>query len=247
MLGLPSTIVACLFDLDGVLTQTSVVHAAAWKEMFDAFLRQRAERRHEEFVPFDPVNDYSRYVDGKPREDGVDSFLAARAIVLPRGVPDDQPGAETVNGLGNRKNDLVLAKIREAGVAVYASSAAYARAVHAAGLPQAVVSSSANAVPVLEAAGILDLFDVCIDGLVAAERGLKGKPEPDTFLEAARVLNVAPAHAAVFEDALAGVEAGRAGGFGFVVGVDRIGQADVLRERGADIVVEDLAELMVPA
>ncbi len=188
MLGLPPTITACLFDLDGVLTQTSVVHAAAWKETFDAFLRRRAERAHEAFVPFDPVNDYRRYVDGKPRADGVSSFLAARAIALPRGRPDDPPAAETVNGLGNRKRDLVLAKIREAGVAVYAGSATYARAVRAAGVPQAVVSSSANAVPVLKAAGLLDLFDVCIDGLIAAERGLQGKPAPDTFLEAARAL-----------------------------------------------------------
>lgn len=247
MLGLPPAIAACLFDLDGVLTQTSVVHAAAWKETFDAFLRQRAERAHEAFVPFDPVNDYRHYVDGKPRADGVSSFLAARAIALPRGMPEDPPSAETVNGLGNRKHELVLAKIREAGVAVYAGSVTYARAVRAAGLPRAVVSSSANAVPVLKAAGLLDLFDVCIDGVIAAERGLQGKPAPDTFLEAARALHVAPARAAVFEDALAGVEAGRAGGFGFVVGVDRIGQADALRERGADIVVQDLAELMVAA
>lgn len=247
MLGLPPAIAACLFDLDGVLTQTSVVHAAAWKETFDAFLRQRAERAHEAFVPFDPVNDYRHYVDGKPRADGVSSFLAARAIALPRGMPEDPPSAETVHGLGNRKHELVLAKIREAGVAVYAGSVTYARAVRAAGLPRAVVSSSANAVPVLKAAGLLDLFDVCIDGVIAAERGLQGKPAPDTFLEAARALHVAPARAAVFEDALAGVEAGRAGGFGFVVGVDRIGQADALRERGADIVVQDLAELMVAA
>lgn len=215
--------------------------------MFDDFLRQRAERTHADFVPFDPVNEYSRYVDGKPRADGVSSFLASRAIALPRGAPQDAPASETIYGLGNRKNELVLAKIREAGVAVYAGSVTYARAVQAAGLPQAVVSSSANAVPVLQAAGILELFDVCIDARVATERGLKGKPAPDTFLEAARLLNVEPARAAVFEDALAGVEAGRAGGFGFVVGVDRIGQANALRERGADIVIDDLAELMVPA
>lgn len=215
--------------------------------MFDAFLRERAARSGSQFVPFDPVNDYRQYVDGKPRLDGVRSFLASRGVVLPEGDAGDVPSTETVHGLGHRKNDLVLTKIREAGVAVYESSATYVRAVHAAGLPQAVVSSSANAVSVLQTTGLLELFDVCIDGIVAVERGFRGKPAPDTFLEAARVLNVDPARAAVFEDALAGVEAGRAGGFGFVVGVDRIGQAEALKERGADIVVEDLGELMVRA
>jgi beta-phosphoglucomutase family hydrolase len=244
MLGLPSPIQACLFDLDGVLTQTAKVHAAAWKEMFDAFLRTRSERAGEPFVPFDAVEDYDEYVDGKPRYDGVRSFLASRGIVLPEGDPSDPPGAETVAGLGNRKNDLVLALIRRDGVTAYDGSVRYVRAVRDAGLRRAVVSSSANCREVLAAAGIEDLFEVRIDGIVARRERLKGKPAPDTFLAAARELGVEPARAAVFEDALAGVAAGRAGGFGFVVGVDRVGQADALRDHGADIVVSDLAELL---
>jgi beta-phosphoglucomutase family hydrolase len=244
MLGLPSPIQACLFDLDGVLTQTAKVHAAAWKEMFDAFLRTRSERAGEPFVPFDAVEDYDEYVDGKPRYDGVRSFLASRGIVLPEGDPSDPPGAETVAGLGNRKNDLVLALIRRDGVTAYDGSVRYVRAVRDAGLRRAVVSSSANCREVLAAAGIEDLFEVRIDGIVARREHLKGKPAPDTFLAAARELGVEPARAAVFEDALAGVAAGRAGGFGFVVGVDRVGQADALRDHGADIVVSDLAELL---
>jgi beta-phosphoglucomutase family hydrolase len=244
MLGLPSPIQACLFDLDGVLTQTAKVHAAAWKEMFDAFLRTRSERAGEPFVPFDAVEDYDEYVDGKPRYDGVRSFLASRGIVLPEGDPSDPPGAETVAGLGNRKNDLVLVLIRRDGVTAYDGSVRYVRAVRDAGLRRAVVSSSANCREVLAAAGIEDLFEVRIDGIVARREHLKGKPAPDTFLAAARELGVEPARAAVFEDALAGVAAGRAGGFGFVVGVDRVGQADALRDHGADIVVSDLAELL---
>jgi beta-phosphoglucomutase family hydrolase len=244
MLGLPSPIQACLFDLDGVLTQTAKVHAAAWKEMFDAFLRTRSEGAGEPFVPFDAVEDYDEYVDGKPRYDGVRSFLASRGIVLPEGDPSDPPGAETVAGLGNRKNDLVLALIRRDGVTAYDGSVRYVRAVRDAGLRRAVVSSSANCREVLAAAGIEDLFEVRIDGIVARREHLKGKPAPDTFLAAARELGVEPARAAVFEDALAGVAAGRAGGFGFVVGVDRVGQADALRDHGADIVVSDLAELL---
>jgi beta-phosphoglucomutase family hydrolase len=244
MLGLPSLIQACLFDLDGVLTQTAKVHAAAWKEMFDAFLRTRSERTGEPFVPFDAVEDYDQYVDGKPRYDGVRSFLASRGIVLAEGDPSDPRVAETVAVLGNRKNDLVLALIRRDGVKAYDGSVRYVRAVRDAGLRRAVVSSSANCREVLAAAGIEDLFEVRIDGIVARREHLKGKPAPDTFLAAARELGVAPARAAVFEDALAGVAAGRAGGFGFVVGVDRVGQADALHEDGADIVVSDLAELL---
>jgi beta-phosphoglucomutase family hydrolase len=244
MLGLPDTIEACLFDLDGVLTQTAVVHAAAWKEMFDAFLQERASRTGTPFEPFDPVADYDEYVDGKPRYDGVRSFLGARGIELPEGTPDDPPDAETIHGLGNRKNDLVLTMIRRQGVRVYEGSVRYVRATRAAGLDRAVVTSSANAHEVLVAAGIDDLFDVLIDGLVAVHERLRGKPAPDTFLAAARALGVAPAQAAVFEDALAGVAAGRAGRFGFVVGVDRVGQAAALREHGADRVVADLAELI---
>ena len=244
MLGLPEGMRACLFDLDGVITQTALVHAAAWKEMLDDFLRTHAERTGQPFVPFDPVEDYRRYVDGMPRADGVRTFLAARGIVLPEGGPEDPADAETVEGLGTRKNALVLEQIRQSGVVVYEGSVRYLHAVRDAGLARAIVSSSANTVAVLEAVGLAGLFDARVDGVVAAERGLKGKPAPDTFLAAARDLGVDPSAAVVFEDALAGVEAGRAGSFGFVVGVDRAGQAAELRDRGADIVVGDLAELL---
>ncbi|QLJ02320.1 beta-phosphoglucomutase family hydrolase [Streptomyces sp. NEAU-sy36] len=241
---LPSHVRACLFDLDGVLTQTATVHAAAWKEMFDAYLRERAAREGTPFVPFDATRDYDAYVDGRPREDGVRTFLAARGVRLPEGAPDDPPEAETVHGLGTRKNELVLRRIREDGVRPYEGSVRFLHAVREAGLRCAVVSSSANARDVLTAAGIGDLFDERVDGVVAHQRELRGKPAPDTYLEAARALAVEPAAAAVFEDALAGVEAGRAGAFGLVVGVDRVGQADELRAHGADVVVRDLAELL---
>ncbi|MFJ9821869.1 HAD family hydrolase [Streptomyces sp. NPDC101151] len=244
MLGLPAHVRVCLFDLDGVLTRTAKVHAAAWKEMFDSYLRDRATREGTEFVPFDAVDDYDEYVDGRPREDGVRTFLAARGVHLPEGAPDDPPETETVNGLGNRKNGLVLRRIREDGVEPYEGSVRFVHAARDAGLRCAVVSSSANCRDVLAAAGIEDLFEERIDGVVAHERGLRGKPAPDTYLEAARRLGTDPADAAVFEDALAGVEAGRAGRFGVVVGVDRVGQADQLRAHGADVVVRDLAELL---
>jgi beta-phosphoglucomutase family hydrolase len=244
MLGLPEAIRACLFDLDGVLTQTAKVHAAAWKEMFDAYLQERATRTGEAFVPFDSHHDYDMYVDGLPRADGVRSFLASRGIELPEGDANDPPGAETVKGLGNRKNAIVLSMIRERGVETYEGSVRYVQAAREAGLRRAVVSSSANCHDVLVAAKIDQLFDEVVDGIVAEREQLKGKPAPDTFLFAARALGVDRKQAAVFEDALAGVAAGRAGGFGFVVGVDRVGQADALREHGADIVVADLAELM---
>jgi beta-phosphoglucomutase family hydrolase len=243
-LGLPAGIEACLFDLDGVLTQTARVHAAAWKEMFDAFLRKRTEQTREPFVPFDPVKDYDEYVDGKPRYDGVRSFLASRGVELPEGEADDPPDAETVHGLGKRKNELVLGLLERDGVEVYQGSVRYVRAVREAGLRRAVVSSSANTRQVLEAAEIGDLFEVVVDGVVAEREHLKGKPAPDTFLAAARKLGAGPTQATVFEDALAGVAAGRAGGFGFVVGVDRTGQAEALRGHGADVVVSDLAELL---
>jgi beta-phosphoglucomutase family hydrolase len=243
VLGLPDAVRACLFDLDGVLTQTARVHAAAWKEMFDAYLRERAERTGTAFVPFE-ASDYDEFVDGKPRADGVRSFLASRAIELPEGHPDDPPGAETVAGLGNRKNVLVLRLIHERGVDVYEGSVRYVRAVRTAGLATAVVSSSTNCREVLEAAGIADLFDRRIDGVVAEREHLEGKPAPDTFLAGARAVGVEPAGAAVFEDALAGVEAGRAGRFAWVVGVDRVGHADALRAHGADIAVSDLSELL---
>ncbi|MGM9335526.1 beta-phosphoglucomutase family hydrolase [Streptomyces murinus] len=241
---LPAHVRACLFDLDGVLTQTAKVHAAAWKEMFDAYLRERAQREGTQFVPFDAVRDYDEYVDGRPREDGVRTFLAARGVRLPEGSPQDPPDAETVQALGARKNELVLRRIREDGVEPYEGSVRFLREVRAAGLACAVVSSSANARDVLAAAGIADLFDERVDGVVTRERKLRGKPAPDTYLEAARELSVEPGAAAVFEDALAGVEAGRAGRFGLVVGVDRVGQAEHLQAHGADIVVRDLAELL---
>jgi beta-phosphoglucomutase family hydrolase len=244
MLGLPEAIRACLFDLDGVLTQTAKVHAAAWKQMFDDFLQKRAARTGEAFVPFDPVEDYAKYVDGLPRYDGVRSFLASRGIDLPVGNPDDPPAAETIIGLGNRKNELVLSLIRQGGVEPYPGSVRYVQAARDAGLRRAVVSSSANCREVLEAARIDDLFEERVDGITIDREHLKGKPAPDTFLYAARALGVEAAQAAVFEDALAGVAAGSAGGFGFVVGVDRAGQAEALREHGADIVVNDLAELL---
>jgi len=243
-LGLPDRIRAFLFDLDGVLTQTAKVHAAAWKQMFDEFLRKRAAETGEQFVPFDVNDDYDKYVDGLPRYDGVRSFLESREIELPEGTPDDPPAADTVHGLGNRKNDLVLSLIREQGVEAYEGSVRYVRAVRDAGLGRAVVSSSANAREVLEAANIDGLFDVVVDGLVAQRENLKGKPAPDTFAAGAKKLGVEPSDAAVFEDALAGVAAGRAGDFGYVVGVDRTGQADALREHGADVVVTDLAQLL---
>ncbi|MDH6455118.1 MULTISPECIES: beta-phosphoglucomutase family hydrolase [unclassified Streptomyces] len=238
-LGLPEEIKACLFDLDGVVTRTAVVHAAAWKEMFDAFLRDREGDR---FRPFDG-DDYDKYVDGLPRADGVRTFLASRGIELPDGNPDDPPGAETVHGLGNRKNALVLEKIRTDGVEAYDDTLTYIRAARARGLRTAIVSSSANCRDVLRAIDAEDLFDVRIDGVVAAERGLPGKPHPDTFLAAAHDLGLDAPRSAVFEDALAGMDAGRAGGFGYVVGLDRVGQSDALYEHGADIVVKGLAEL----
>jgi beta-phosphoglucomutase family hydrolase len=240
---LPNTVRACLFDLDGVLTDTASVHARAWTEMFDQYLRRRADETGEPFRPFEPV-DYERYVDGRPRLDGTRGFLASRGIDLREGTPDDPPGSATVHGLSNQKNALVLHLLAEGGIKVFEGSVRFVRAVRAKGLRTAVVSSSANTAQVLAAAGIADLFDARIDGVVAAQRGLAGKPAPDTFLAGAEALGAAPPEAAVFEDALAGVAAGRAGGFGFVVGVDRAGQRNALLEHGADIVVEDLAELL---
>jgi beta-phosphoglucomutase family hydrolase len=244
MLGLPDDVSACLFDLDGVLTQTAKVHAKAWKQMFDAYLQDRARRRGEDFIPFDPVKDYDEYVDGKPRYEGVQSFLSARGIDLPRGDPSDPPDAETVDGLGNRKNEIVLKLIHDDGVQPYEGSVRYVNAVRDEGLRRAVVSSSTNCHDVLRAAGIDGLFDAVIDGVVAEREHLTGKPAPDTFLAGARALGVEPHAAAVFEDALAGVEAGHAGRFGVVIGVNRTGQADALREHGADVVVDDLADLL---
>ena len=241
---LPPAIRACLFDLDGVLTQTAKVHAAAWKEMFDAFLQRRAEQAGIAFVPFDLAHDYEEYVDGKPRDDGTASFLRSRGIELPAGAAEDPPDVDTVAGLRNRKNEIVQRRIREDGVEVYAGSIRFVNAARAAGLRTAVVSSSANTAEVLRVTGIEELFEARIDGVVARERKLPGKPAPDTFLAGAAALGVQPAEAAVFEDALAGVEAGAAGKFGQVVGVDRVGQAEALRAHGADLVVQDLSELL---
>jgi beta-phosphoglucomutase family hydrolase len=232
VLGLPDDIQACLFDLDGVLTQTAKVHAAAWKTMFDEYLR---ERDGAGFVPFDAHKDYDEYVDGLPRPDGVRGFLRSRNIPAPDAL---------VQELGDRKNDLVLKIIERDGVETYPGSIRFLHAAQDEILKLGVVSSSANARDVLQSVGILDLFAHVVDGHAVAEDGLKGKPAPDTFLAGAEALGVDPAHAAVFEDALAGVEAGRAGGFGAVVGVDRVGQAGALSKHGATIVVQDLAELL---
>jgi beta-phosphoglucomutase family hydrolase len=244
MLGLPADIHALLFDLDGVLTQTAKVHAAAWKETFDEFLRKKAQESGTEFVPFDKVADYDQYVDGKPREDGVRSFLESRGFDLPEGSSDDSPDAETIHGVGNNKNERVLKLIHDQGVEPYEGSVRYLNEVQRAGLPRAVVSSSTNCRDVLKAAGIDHFFDTIVDGVVAERDHLHGKPAPDTFLAGAKALGIEPAHAVVFEDALAGVQAGRAGKFGYVVGVDRVGQRDALKAHGADIVVDDLSELL---
>jgi len=238
VLGLPDHVNACLFDLDGVLTPTAKLHDEAWTEMFDAYLPPGQ--------PFDPVDDYNNYVDGKPREDGVRDFLASRGIHLPEGSPDDPPAAETVYGLGNRKNQILLEKIRTGGLQPYPGSVRYLRAARDAGLRRAVVSSSANTRSVVESTGLAQYLEVRVDGLTIAEQHLHGKPAPDTFLKAAQLLAVDAKQAAVFEDALSGVAAGRAGGFGYVVGIDRIGgnHGDELRRHGADVVVTDLAELL---
>ncbi len=235
MLGLPDGVTACLFDLDGVLTQTAKVHARAWKQMFDEYLEERAKAAGDEFVPFDSGADYNDYVDGKPRYDGVRDFLASRGIEL---------SEKEVHELGDRKNDLVLGIIREDGVEAYPGSVEYLKAATEAGLRRAVVSSSTNCKDVIEAAGIDGYLEVRVDGVVAHEEGLDGKPAPDTFLAAAAKLGVEPSAAAVFEDALAGVEAGRAGKFGCVVGVDRVDHAQALAEHGATVVVQDLSELL---
>jgi len=244
MLGLPNGITACLFDLDGVLTQTAKVHAKAWKQTFDAYLHERADRDGEPFREFALPDDYDTYVDGKPRNDGVRSFLQSRNIDLPDGSPTDTPDDETIYGLGLRKNELVLKLIHDEGVEPYEGSVRFVEAARDRGLLRAVVSSSENCKDVLEAAGIEDLFEVRIDGIVATREHLAGKPAPDTYLAAARELGVEPAQGAVFEDAEAGVAAGHAGHFGWVVGVDRTDHARALHAHGADVVVEDLSELL---
>jgi beta-phosphoglucomutase family hydrolase len=244
VLGLPEPITACLFDLDGVLTTTATLHMAAWKQTFDEFLRAREGSGYR---PFDQ-DDYDQHVDGRPRADGVREFLHSRGITLTEGSAEDPSDAQTVNGVGNRKNDLLLELVKERGVSAYPGSVRYLEAVRDAGLAIGVVTASQNAEAVLAAANLDQFVRARIDGIVVAEQGLRGKPAPDSYLAGARALGVEPARAAVFEDALAGVRAGRAGDFGFVVGVDRVGQAAALREHGADLAVTDLADLltMVP-
>jgi beta-phosphoglucomutase family hydrolase len=243
-LGLPDQVRACLFDLDGVLTDTASVHRKAWKKMFDDYLRQRAQHTGEPFRPFDIDADYFTYVDGKKREDGVRSFLAGRGIELPEGGPADDPVAETVHGLGNRKNALFHETVRQEGVKVFDGSRRYLEAAADAGLGSSVVSSSANTREVLEVTGLDKFVQHRVDGVTMREEHIAGKPAPDSFLRAAQLLNVKPAEAAVFEDALSGVAAGHAGSFGVVIGVDRVGQSEALLRNGADIVVTDLAELL---
>jgi alpha,alpha-trehalase len=234
-------IAAVIFDMDGVITDTASVHSAAWKRMFDAYL---AEREGDDARPFSD-DDYQLYVDGKPRYDGVDDFLRSRGIELPRGEPADSPDTKTVCGLGNRKQEMFARTLREQGVAVFPTSVELLRRLRGAGLGTAVISASKNAAQVLESAGVIDLFDARVDGEVADELGLAGKPDPAVFLEAAGRVGVTPAEAAIVEDAIAGVEAGRRGEFALVIGVDRVGNADRLRSHGADVVVEDLGELRV--
>jgi beta-phosphoglucomutase family hydrolase len=246
VLGLPEGITACLFDLDGVLTDTAAVHNRAWKQTFDAYLKERAEKTGEKFVPFDPQGDYNNYVDGKPRDAGVRDFLASRDIHLPEGSSDDGPDQETVNGIGNRKNQELLRTIESDGVKVFDGSRRYLEAAEQAGLRRAVVSSSANTKQVLDVTGLAQFVELRVDGVTIREEHLAGKPKPDTFLRAAEKLGVPAEQAAVFEDALAGVEAGSAGKFGCVVGVNRIDRnhAEALKQHGADLVVDDLAELL---
>jgi beta-phosphoglucomutase family hydrolase len=243
-IGLPDGVRACLFDLDGVLTDTASVHTTAWTEMFDEFLEERAERTGEPYVPFDPVGDYQQYVDGKPRADGVRDFLASRSITLPEGEASDPPGAETVHGLGNRKNEAFLKVLDRDGVTVFEGSRRYLEAAQEAGMAIACVSASANTRNVLEVTGLAHFVQQRVDGVTIVQEHLRGKPAPDSFLRGAELLGVPASEAVVFEDAIAGVAAGRAGSFGYVVGVDRVGHADALRENGADVVVPDLAVLL---
>jgi len=233
---------AVVFDMDGVVTETATVHAAAWKKLFDTFLERRAGDSGEAFVPFEHA-DYERYVDGKNRYDGVRSFLESRGIELPEGTPDDPPGSGTVCAMGNAKDAYFLTHVREEGVKPYPSTIRLIEDLRSRGVKIGLVSASRNAEEVLVAVGALDLFDERVDGVVAADMGLKGKPDPATFLEAARRLGVEPGRAAVVEDALSGVAAGAAGNFALVVGVARAGQADALLQAGADVAVADLAEL----
>ncbi len=243
MTGLPAQIQACLFDLDGVLTSTTELHISAWKRTFDDFLRERAAETGDPFVEFDAAADYTVHVDGRPRADGVRTFLASRGISLPDGEPEDPPGFESIAALGSLKNRLVVEHMESDGVQERPGARAYLLAARSAGLRRVVVSSSANARRALELTGLDSLVEHVVDGIVAGDLGLAGKPDPATFRHGAELVGVAPHQAAVFEDAVAGILAGRAGGFGFVVGIDAAGQADALRDAGADIVVNNLGEL----
>lgn len=236
---------AVIFDLDGVITDTARIHSTAWKRLFDNYLAERARRRGGTHKPFDMNTDYRRYVDGKPRYEGVRSFLKSRNIELPYGDPKDSPDQETICGLGNKKNPMFLEGIKTQGVDVYDSSLGLIDKLKEAGIKTAVVSSSKNCAAILEAAEITDLFDVKVDGVDAAQRKLEGKPAPDTFLEATRELGVTPERSVIVEDAISGVQAGRRGNFGCVIGIDRTGHPDDLKNNGADVVVSDLAEVEV--
>jgi alpha,alpha-trehalase len=235
---------AVIFDLDGVITDTASTHSTAWKALFDGYLQELAARDGKPFMPFNIDSDYRQFVDGKPRYEGVRSFLESRGIKLPYGDPEDPPDRETVCGLGNKKNPMFLARLERDGVQVYDSSVKLIHDLLAKGIRTAIVSSSKNCVAILEAAHITDLFEVKVDGVDAARLGLTGKPEADTFLEAAREMGVDPARSIVVEDAIAGVQAGRNGKFGCVLGIDRIGDPRALSENGADVVVSDLAEVV---
>ena len=243
----PRAFRAAIFDLDGVVTKTAKVHAAAWKQLFDDYLQRRAAESNEPFHPFDIGNDYRQYVDGRPRYDGVSTFLKSRGIELPWGDASDAAGKETICGLGNRKNSLFQERLAAQGVERYESTIALIKKIRERGMRTAIVTSSKNCVPVLQAAGALDLFDARVDGSDSERIGLNGKPAPDIFLEAARQLDVEPACAIVVEDAISGVEAGNAGKFGTVIGVDRAGYAGALRKAGANVVVQDLAEVCMRA
>ena len=236
---------AFLFDMDGVLTQTATLHAAAWKQLFDTFLQQRAARLGEPFIEFDAVSDYRRYVDGKPRYDGVVSFIASRGIPLAWGSAEDGPDVESVQGLGARKDRYFLQQLQRHGVKTYEAAVELVRVLRAQGVRTAVVTSSVNCDAVLEAAGLTGLFDTRVDGNDVRRLGLRGKPAPDAFLEAARRMNVEPRRCVVVEDAIAGVEAGCAGRFGLVVGVDRVGESQALRQAGAHVVVRTLAQVQI--
>ena len=240
----PDKFDAVLFDLDGVLTATAKVHAKCWKNMFDEYLQNRASRTGETFQPFEITTDYRLYVDGKPRFDGVRDFLRSRGIELPEGTPDDAPQTESVCGLGNHKNEMINAIIESDGVEAYEGSIALVHQIRQEGIEVAVVTSSQNCDAVLKAAGIDNLFRVKVDGNVIHTQHLSGKPAPDAFLAAAKALGVDPKRTVVVEDAISGVQAGRNGGFGLVIGVARKDDSEELRKHGADMVVKDLGELL---